>query len=220
MKSSNLLPRSLLNLLCLFAFVEEFILFYLRKKDLSGIENRYFDLLLVPVGVCVFATLIELKDSESSFPRLGRGVGLILQGMWFVQMGVVFFSDLMTHGCSLHSKSRGNFTVRCKGHDEYHRGRAIATLQFNCHLALLVALVVGVYAVICKKHGIRNESMRYRPIGAEMQPLDGHAQFTLDDDDDVGEDNEGGVKEEGNVIMEKVLTVVPDMGVNGYSSHH
>lgn len=200
--------------------MEEFILFYLQKKDPSGIENRYFDLLLVPIAVCVFSTMLELKRSESNFPRLGRAVGLILQGMWFVQMGVSFFSDWMAHGCSLHEKSRGNYTVRCKGHPEYHRGRAIATLQFNCHLALLVALIVGVYAIICKKHGVRKESMCYRPIGTEMLHLDSHAQFSLDSDDDDGGDNENGIKEERNVTMEKVLTVLPETGVNGYGSHH
>lgn len=138
--------------------------------------------------------------------------------MWFVQMGISFYSNLMVHGCSLHEKSRGNFTIKCKGHPEYHRGRAIATLQFNCHLALLVALMAGVYSLICKKNGICRDSTRYKPLGAEMQHLDSHAQFTLDSDDD--EDNENGIKEEGNVGMSKAIAVVPESIVNGYGSHH
>lgn len=216
-KGFFLFPMPLLSLLCLFAFVEEFILFYLQKKDPIGIENRYFDLLLVPISVCVFATMLELKNPDSGFPRLGRAIGLILHGMWFVQMGVSFFSGLIVHGCSLHEKSRGNFTIMCKGHPEYHRGKAIATLQFNCHLALLVAFTVGAYAIVCKKHGVRKESMSYRPIGAEMLQMDSNSQFTLDSDDD-GEEIENRIKDEDRVPMHKALTVVQDIGANGYGS--
>ncbi|KAL8132372.1 hypothetical protein AgCh_008022 [Apium graveolens] len=189
-----------------------------KQKDPIGIENRYFDLLLVPISVCVFATMLELKNPDSGFPRLGRAIGLILHGMWFVQMGISFFSDLIVHGCSLHEKSRGNFTIRCKGHPEYHRGKAIATLQFNCHLALLVAFTVGAYAVVCKKHGVRKESMRYKPIGAEMLQMDSTAQFTLDSDDE-GDEIENRIKDERRVPMHKALTVVQDVGANGYGSH-
>ncbi|KAK2971208.1 hypothetical protein RJ640_029886 [Escallonia rubra] len=215
--SSIHLPSSILNIFCLFAFIEEFMLFYIQKKDTIGIENHYFDLMLVPITVCVVSTVLELKTLRSEYARLGRGVGLILQGMWLIQMGFSFYSDLIVHGCYLSEKSRGNFTVKCKGHPEYHRGRAIATLQFNCHLALLVALLAGVYSIVCKKHGVsRGELTRYRPIGAEMQQLDGQAQFTLDSDDD----DESGIVEEKNVVRQKALPVVPELGVNGFGSHH
>ncbi|KAK3010598.1 hypothetical protein RJ639_010774 [Escallonia herrerae] len=193
------------------------MLFYIQKKDTIGIENRYFDLMLVPITVCVVSTVLELKTLRSDYARLGRGVGLILQGMWLIQMGFSFYSDLIVHGCYLSEKSRGNFTVKCKGHPEYHRGRAIATLQFNCHLALLVALLAAVYSIVCKKHGVsRGELTRYRPIGAEMQQLDGQAQFTLDSDDD----DESGIVEEKNVVRQKALPVMPESGVNGFGSHH
>ncbi|XP_059670228.1 uncharacterized protein LOC132315832 [Cornus florida] len=207
------LPSPILNLLCLFAFVEEFLLFYLQRKDPSGIENRYFDLLLVPIGVCVVSTVLECRTPKSHFARLGLGIGLVLQGMWFIQMGLSFYSNWMAHGCSLHDKSRGNYTVRCKGHPEYHRGRAIATLQFNCHLALLVVLVVGVFSVLSEKNGPRVS--QYRPLGSEMQHLDGQAHFTLDSDDD----NEDGIREEGNGVDQKAIVIVPELGVNGHGSH-
>ncbi|KAA8530280.1 hypothetical protein F0562_004989 [Nyssa sinensis] len=187
----------------------------LEKKDPSGIENRYFDLLLVPISVCAFSTILELKTPKSNFAGLSRGVGLILQGTWFVQMGFSFYSDLMAHGCSLHEKSRGNYTVRCKGHPEYHRGRAIATLQFNCHLSFLVVLIVGVFSLINKKNGGRGEFMRYKPLGAEMQQLDNQARFTLDSDDD----KDDGIKEEGNVADLRAVVMVPELGINGDGSH-
>lgn len=216
-KSSFQFPSAILNMLFLFAFGEEFFFFYVRRKDPSGVENRYYDLFLVPIGICLFCTLLELKNPKSNYARLGRGVGLILQGMWTVQMGFSFFSDLMmAHGCSLHGKSRGNYTIKCKGHPEYHRGRAIATLQFNCHLALLVSLIVVVYGIICKKHGIRRDLLLYRPLGAEIQHLDGQPQFTLDSDDDA---DENGIKEVRSVEMQKAIVPVPASEVNGYGSH-
>ncbi|KAJ8546302.1 hypothetical protein K7X08_018885 [Anisodus acutangulus] len=215
LKKSFLLPSPILNLLCLFAFTEEFLLFYLQRKDPSGVENRYYDLLLVPITICAFCSYLELKNPKSSYTRLGRGIGLILQGMWILQMGFAFFSDLIAQGCSLHEKSRGNYTVKCKGHPEYHRGRAIATLQFNCHLALLVTVICFVYSIVCKKNGISHEHMRYRPIGAEMQHLemDSQAHFTLDSDE---EDNENGIKEEMSVEMQKAIEPVPESETNGY----
>lgn len=206
------LPSSLLSLIGLFAFVEEFLLFYLQRKDASGIENRYFDLLLVPITVCVFSTILDLKSPKSNFPRLARGVGLILQGMWFLQMGFSFYTNLIAHGCSLHERSRGNYTVKCKGHPEYHRARAIATLQFNCHLALMVVLVVGIYSIVARRHGGHSEFMTYRPLVAEMQPLEN--QFTLDSDDDLDEV----IREEGSVEKQKAGVVV-EHHVNGNGTH-
>lgn len=212
LRNSFQFPSSILNILCLFGFVEEFFLFYIRKKDPDGIENRYYDLLLVPICICIVSTLLELRTPKSNYSRLGRGVGLILQGMWFVQMGFSFYSNSITDGCFMREKSRGNFTIRCKGHPEFHRARAIATLQFNCHLALLVCLVAGVYSLLSKKHGVSNESMQYKPL--EMLHLD-HAQFTLDSEDD--EDDNG--KEEGKLLVHKNLALDNETTVNGYGSH-
>lgn len=204
------LPPSIITLIGLFAFVEEFLLFYLKKKDPEGLENRYFDLMLVPIAVCVFSTVLELKSPKSNFPKLARGVGLILQGMWFLQMGFSFYTNLLSHGCSLHEKSKGNYTVKCKGHPEYHRARAIATLQFNCHLALLVVLVTGIYSIIARTKGIDSELMRYKPL-AEMQHIENQNQFTLDSDDESSED----VKEEDKV--QKAVAI--ELTVNGHGSH-
>ncbi|XP_041008414.1 uncharacterized protein LOC121252710 [Juglans microcarpa x Juglans regia] len=205
------LPCSILSLIGLFAFVQEFLLFYLQRKDPSGIENRYFDLLLVPITVCLFSTVMELKSPKSNYPKLARGIGLILQGSWFVQMGLSFYTDLITSGCTLQEKTRGNYTIRCKGHPEYHRARAIATLQFNCHLALLVTTIVGVYSIFVRKYGVPGDFTRYKPLGAEMRRFE-NAQFSLDSDDDVGEE----VKEEDSV--QKQVGAV-ESGVNGYGTY-
>lgn len=206
------LPHTMISLIGLFAFVEEFLLFYLQRKNASGIENRYFDLLLVPITVCLFSTILELKSPKSNYPKLARGIGLILQGTWFVQMGISFYSNLITNGCSLHQKSRGNYTIRCKGHMDYHRARAVATLQFNCHLAFLVVLIMGVYSTFVRKYGVAPDFTQYKPLGAEMQQFE-TAQFTLDSDDDGIEE----IMEEDKVGKPKVGVV--GSGANGYGNH-
>ncbi|XVF60394.1 hypothetical protein PTKIN_Ptkin08bG0042000 [Pterospermum kingtungense] len=215
-KSSCFWPDSVLELVLLLAFVEEFLLYYLQRKDTSGIENRYFDLLCVPIAICVVSTMLELRSKRSAYPKLVRGIGLILQGTWFVQMGFSFFTSLMVHGCSLHEKSRGNYTIKCKDHPEYHRGRAIATLQFNCHLALLVVLVVGILSFMGKRNGVgvSGDGLQYRPLGAEMQHMDNNVgNFTLDSDDDLDD----GIKEEGDSGKER--KAILELAVNGNGSH-
>uniref|UniRef100_A0A251RP95 Uncharacterized protein n=1 Tax=Helianthus annuus TaxID=4232 RepID=A0A251RP95_HELAN len=182
--------------------------------DPDGIENRYYDLLLVPICVCIVSTLLELREEGAKYSRLGRGVGLVMQGMWFVQMGLSFYSGLITDGCFMKKKSRGNFTIWCKGHPEFHRARAVATLQFNCHLALLVCFIAGGYSLVSRRYGVSGGAMEYKPLGAEMQrvSMSHHAQFTLDSDDD--DDDEDGVKDDEGV--EKNVVVVAETGVNGY----
>lgn len=207
-------PYPLINLVLLFGFVEEFLLFYLHLKDINGIENRYFSLMLVPISICLFSTMIELKCPESNVPRLGRGVGLILQGTWFVQMGLSFYTDLIAHNCTLNLKSRGNYTIKCKGHMDSHRGGAIAVLLFNCHLALLVAVITGVYSVYGRKFVDVGEHRNYRPL----ERVDNQSQFTLDSDSDGGgideiKQEEGGANglRRGNGGIE--------LAVNGFGSH-
>lgn len=211
-------PLVVLNLIYAFAFGEEFFLFYSPSKDPSGIENRYYDLFLVPIAVCVFSTVIELKNPNSTYPRLGRSIGLVLQGTWILQMGFSFHTNLIANGCALHAKSRGNYTIKCKGHPEYHRGRAIATLQFNCHLAILVTLLVAVYSFICKTNGISREFMRYKPLGdgGEMH-MNSQSQFTLDsDEEDV---NGEMMKEARSVEMQKAIGANAESTVNGHHLH-
>ncbi|RYR07247.1 hypothetical protein Ahy_B05g074565 [Arachis hypogaea] len=72
---------------------------------------------------------------------------------------------------------------------DYHRASVLATLQFNCQLALMVVLSVGAYSVISARNGGSLESSSaaasYRPIGfVEMQQLENSTNFTLDSDDD------------------------------------
>ncbi|GAB2276590.1 hypothetical protein Dimus_011306 [Dionaea muscipula] len=193
----------------------------LQRKDPDGIENRYYDLMLVPIAVCVFSTLIELKSPQSNMPRLARGIGLILQGTWFVQMGFSFYSDYIANNCSLRERSRGNYTVVCKGHMDSHRGMAIAVLLFNCHLAFLVAVIVGVYSIVGRRLGGHADYTRYRPLGAEMHPMDTQPRFTLESDDEEEEEEEDGIREiREEEAMSRQENVILTLEVNGHGSHH
>ncbi|GAB2215656.1 hypothetical protein Droror1_Dr00020048 [Drosera rotundifolia] len=213
-------PYELMGLIVVFGFVEEFLVFYMRR-DGVGVENRYYDLMLVPIGVCVVCSVVELRwggmGAGAAAVRLGRGIGLVLQGTWFVQMGFSFYSGFVASNCGLRERSRGNFSVVCKGHMDSHRGMAIAVLLFNCHLAFLVAVVACVYSVIGRRIVGNGDYARYRPLGAKMQVVDAQARFTLDSDDD---DAEGirEVRDEENVL--RLENGVFSLEVNGHGSDH
>ncbi|XP_027096825.1 uncharacterized protein [Coffea arabica] len=152
-------------------------------------------------------------------------ISISVLSFFFILNSLIFISDALNSkdhvgfAFQLEGKSRGNYTIKCKGHPEYHRGRAIAMLQFNCHLALLVTLSVVVYGIVRKKHGIRRDLLQYRPLGAEIQHLDGQPQFTLDSDDDLDDADQNGIKEVRSVEMQKAIVAVPASEVNGYGTH-
>lgn len=194
--SALLLPSllsPLLPLLLLAAFSQELLLFHLRRKDVDGIENRYFDLLLVPIFICISSTALILARPRSPYPRLARAAGLALHGTWLIQMGFSFFSSAVAHGCYLHRRSWADYTIRCKGHPEYHRGRAIATLQFNCHLALMVVLVIGVYAAVVNAGGVDGRAGRGGYKELQRMSNEEMARFSLEDEGDEEEMKNGDV---------------------------
>ncbi|CAN6448414.1 unnamed protein product [Victoria cruziana] len=208
------LPSSMSNLVALFAFLEEFLLFYHQRKDPAGVENRYFSLLLVPIAICICCIVMEISHPRSRFPGLGIGIGLILQGTWLLQMSFSFFTSWITNGCFLHERSRGDYTIKCKGHAEYHRSRAIATLQFNLHLAAFVILTVGAYSILIRKMGTRDyESYKRISRNEELQDMGNvnYGQFTLDSDEEDAV---------GEIIVEKQQpTSASVSGSNGLSNH-
>ncbi|KAL5199925.1 hypothetical protein ABZP36_021128 [Zizania latifolia] len=143
------LPLPLLNLVLAAAFAQELLLFaHRRPSTAAGIENQYFDLFLVPITVCLGATLLATHRPEAATPRLARAAGLALQGTWMVQMGFSFFTSAVSQGCALHAQSRADYTIKCSTHEDYHRARSAATLQFNGHLALLVLAGAAAYAIV------------------------------------------------------------------------
>ncbi|KAH7674584.1 hypothetical protein IHE45_08G084100 [Dioscorea alata] len=182
-------PLELLDLLLLFAFSQELLLLRLGlRKDTDGLEHRYTELLLVPVLICALSTLLSIARPRHASPRFIRAAALALHGTWLIQMGFSFFSSAMAHGCNLQTRSRTNFTIQCPGHAESHRASAIATLQFNCHLAFLIVISSAVYSVISGRKRL-NGSRGYRPLNKELQRMN-HvypSRFTLLDDEETEE---------------------------------
>ncbi|KAG0452954.1 hypothetical protein HPP92_025618 [Vanilla planifolia] len=185
------LPPSALHLISLSAFAQEFLLFRLRNsKDPDGLENRYFDLLFVPILICAASSLLAVARPTSPFPRIARAAGLALHGSWLIQMAFSLFTSLMAHGCVLIRRSRANFTVVCHAHGDLHRGSAIATLQFNCHLAGLVIVAVGIYAALADKVGGGaggQLTAGYSPIDKELNRMEhvSASNFSIDSDEDM-----------------------------------
>ncbi|KAF8723597.1 hypothetical protein HU200_021554 [Digitaria exilis] len=179
------LPLPLLDLLLAAAFAQELLLFaHRRPSTAAGIENRYFDLLLVPIALCLGATLLAAHRPGDAAPRLARAAGLALQGTWMVQMGFSFFTSAIAQGCALHAASRADYTIKCRTHEDYHRARSVATLQFNGHLALLVIAGAAAYAAVLSR--ANRPPSGYRILGKEVQ-MEGMpimSQFTLDSDEE------------------------------------
>ncbi|KAM0823764.1 hypothetical protein ACQ4PT_070657 [Festuca glaucescens] len=194
-------PPQLLDLLLAAAFAQELLLFaHRRPSTAAGIENQYFDLFLVPVTVCLGATLLAAHSPDAAPPRLARAAGLALQGTWMVQMGFSFFTSAIATGCALHAETRVDYTIKCRTHEDYHRARSVATLQFNGHLALLVLAGAVTYAAVIS--GGSSPSSGYRMLGKEVQMEGMPSQFTLDSDEE----------KEDEVITAPVS--------NGVHSHH
>ncbi|CAN6164439.1 unnamed protein product [Urochloa humidicola] len=179
------LPFPLLDLLLAAAFAQELLLFaHRRPSTAAGIENRYFDLLLVPIALCLGATLLAAHRPGDAAPRLARAAGLALHGTWMVQMGFSFFTSAIAQGCTLHAASRADYTIKCHTHEDYHRARSVATLQFNGHLALLVIAGATAYAAVLSR--ANRPPSGYSVLGKEVQ-MEGvpiMSQFTLDSDEE------------------------------------
>uniref|UniRef100_A0A0C9RQ76 TSA: Wollemia nobilis Ref_Wollemi_Transcript_25910_1523 transcribed RNA sequence n=1 Tax=Wollemia nobilis TaxID=56998 RepID=A0A0C9RQ76_9CONI len=185
------LPWEALNLIALFAFGEEFLVFYLQREGSTGIEDRYYSLILVPICVCILCKALEIPYPKSVLPQLGFSMGLILQGTWFIQMGISFFTGWISHGCKIYEKSGGDYTIHCESHTDGHRARAIATLQFNYHLALLLISLLPAYSYLSTKY-VKLGAMNYKPLSEqpeELREFDGSSvefetRFALDSDED------------------------------------
>ena len=69
--------------------------------------------------------------------------------------------------------------MQCKGHPEFHRGRAVATLQFNGHVALVALAFLGFFAA-------GGGNGKYEEAAKEMRGVGEYSRFTLDSDEEDG----------------------------------
>lgn len=69
----------------------------------------------VPIGICIFSTILELRTPKIEVLEI-RMLGWVDYASHAVcPNGYFLLFQLTVHGCSLHEKSRWNFTVKCMG---------------------------------------------------------------------------------------------------------
>ncbi|KAJ7534368.1 hypothetical protein O6H91_13G091800 [Diphasiastrum complanatum] len=190
------LPQEVLHLFAISAFGLEFIFFYLGEERENSLEGQYHHLMLVPIGVCVMTKILEIGYPKSILPSLAHSMALILQGTWFFQMAISLFSTpFIAMGCHLDQKGEGDYAIRCEGMS-LMRGKAIATLQFNNHMAILLLFLLPLFAFMTKKGSVPSS---YEPLSEyegsvqerELVHLKGRVPegaFVLEDDEEHSED--------------------------------
>jgi hypothetical protein len=109
-------PSEVVKLLAMFAFGQEFLLFYFQV-DNAGLEVQYYHLLLLPIGVCLVTTGAEIPYPNSDLLPLLRSMALVLQGTWFFQIAASLFTKWISQGCLLSETGEGDYTVSCQGED-------------------------------------------------------------------------------------------------------
>ena len=139
------IPPEIIKLLILFAFGQEFLLFYLQR-DHVGLESQYHYLSLVPVGVCLGSTAAEIAYPKAVLPPLVRSMGLILQGTWFLQIAVSLFSPKwVSQGCALQEIGEGDYTVTCQGEMRGTISRRVKRFYISCLMTNLIIKYVLFY---------------------------------------------------------------------------
>ncbi|KAI5084984.1 hypothetical protein GOP47_0001153 [Adiantum capillus-veneris] len=201
------LPHEILCLIGLFAFGQELLLFHLQRPD-AGLESRYYTLLLVPIGASILALVSSIVAPMSLLPPFALAGSLFLQGSWLIQMGLSFFTTaFISKGCLLHMRGDGDYVIKCDADSmALMRGKAVATLQFNCHLALLLILFIPLYSFLRRHCG---SSTSYALNYEMVATVDSHnaksrsdvlsspppSAFSLELDEDL-DDDERSVSEE------------------------
>lgn len=175
------LPPSVLKLMAVGAFVEEFLLFYFKGRD-AGLADQYHSLMLLPVGVCVASTALEIVFPDSLAPPLVRSMALVLQGTWLFQTAASLFSSWIVTGCELDERGAGDYGVVCEPVQMMHRGKAVATLQFNLQMAGLLVCALPAYALVHRVYGRPPGTTGYEPLVGEKEvPQEARELFELND---------------------------------------
>jgi len=170
------------------AFAQELMLFHLHSADHAGVEGQYHLLLQGVAAVTLAATALGVAAPRSFAVSLVRSASLVLQGAWFVAMGVALWTPaLLPRGCVL-SHEDGHYVARCREEGgALARAKALVNLQFSWYLSATVVLVVVLYLRMCSLY---KEEPQYVPL------VDGNGHGGDDgdgyDDNDVEAAAKGG----------------------------
>ncbi|KAJ1268784.1 hypothetical protein BS78_07G160200, partial [Paspalum vaginatum] len=186
---------------CRDAVSQELLLFHLHSADHTGVEGQYHLLLQGVVAVTLATTVLGVAAPRSFAVSLVRSASLVLQGFWFVAMGVMLWTPaLLPKGCFL-SHEDGHDVARCS--DEggaLARAKALVNLQFSWYLSATVVLVVALYVWMCRLY---KEEPQYVPLVR----ANGHGDDTGDEDDDDENDVEAAKGGSGRVGEPRTMEI-------------
>eukprot|EP00245_Coleochaete_scutata_P017708 TRINITY_DN8832_c0_g1_i1.p1 TRINITY_DN8832_c0_g1~~TRINITY_DN8832_c0_g1_i1.p1 ORF type:complete len:334 (-),score=36.52 TRINITY_DN8832_c0_g1_i1:775-1776(-) len=163
------LPWGGLNVLAAVAFSQEFLLFYFHSADHMGLEGQYHFLLLLSIGAGLVCTLLEILYPSSFNLPLLRAMSMVLQGTWFWQTAFSIFGGpaFVTDGCKWAEGPGDEVGIVCQSESHMHRGMALANLQFNWHLAVVLVGTLALFAYLMRKHNPPSYDLLLRSDSAE-----------------------------------------------------
>ncbi|EMS66022.1 hypothetical protein TRIUR3_08109 [Triticum urartu] len=151
------------------AFAQELLVFHLHSTDHMGVEGQFHWLLQAVIAVTLAATLLWFACPGSFAVSLVRSASIVLQGVWFIVMGVMLWTPgLISKGCFINLEE-GHNVVRCRTDEALHR--AVPRQP-------AVQLLTQLY----------HEEPRYLPL-VKTSHADGRSGSVEDDDGDDDDDH-------------------------------
>lgn len=85
-------PHGTTKLFLTLAFINEGLLFFFHKETGQGDEFLYTVhlLLFIAIAVCGVCSFLRLKTPVNLLINSGLAFGMILQGTWFIQVGIIY----------------------------------------------------------------------------------------------------------------------------------
>ncbi|OAY85251.1 hypothetical protein ACMD2_04184 [Ananas comosus] len=146
----SLARDALTLLLAAAALAQELLIFHLHSADHMGVEGQYHWLLQCVVAVSLATTLLGIAHPASFAVAFVRSVSLVLQGVWFVAMGVMLWTpSLIPKGCFLNYEE-GHHVVRCRDADALGRAKSLVNLQFSWYVSATAVFAVAAFLFITK----------------------------------------------------------------------
>ncbi|XP_047046792.1 transmembrane protein 45B-like [Lolium rigidum] len=183
------------------AFAQQLLIFHLHSADHMGVEGQFHWLLQGVIAVTLATTLLGIPFPRSFVVSLVRSASLVLQGVWFVVMGVMLWTPaLIPKGCFLNFEE-GHEVVRCRTDEALHRAKSLVNLQFSWYLTATVVFVVVFYLQVSRLYP---EEPQYLPL-VKGRHADGDrdVRFSIGDDhedDDDEDDLEAAKRSNGHVV--------------------
>ncbi|XP_010243407.1 PREDICTED: uncharacterized protein LOC104587477 [Nelumbo nucifera] len=144
----------LVGVLVASVFGQELFLLHLHSAEHVGLEGHYHWLLQLIVSVSLVAAMAATSNPRSFVAALVLSLSVVLQGCWFMNMGVVLWVPrFVAEGCSVMRLARLggddelHAVITCGTEDAVLRAKALANLQ----LSWIVAAILILAACLCLK---------------------------------------------------------------------